>query len=313
MPSSTLPKVRPLAGSGVSRRAMHYGPRKHPVSRCQEYTPHVAGPGGPNSNGVRAMLRRLAVTACAAILALANASTAQAITNGKPDFTHTYTGAIVAVGDSFGPDPIAYCSGTLVAPTVFVTAAHCLVDQPADVTFLGITFDQDLTDGITRITPIASLVPHPDYPGVENHDIFTDIGVVRLSQPVTDVGFATLPTLNQFAGLKPGPRSWFTKVGYGIQVYKGSQLVDISARYMATSQLIKTYDSGNSSVWSVSGAKGTGGGTCFGDSGGSVLWQDTNILAAVHSSGFKQCVMHGFEVRLDTPLAQAFLRQFVSL
>jgi len=260
------------------------------------------------------MFRRLVLFASAATLALTLATPARAITNGTPDLTHTYSGAIVAVDGEFGPDPIAYCSGTLVAPTVFVTAAHCLVDRPAGLSILGVTFDRDLTDGVNRITPIASSVPHPDFPRLDTFaltDVGTDIGVIRLARPVTDVGFAALPTLNQFAGAKPGPRTSFTKVGYGIQKYKGSQLVDISARYVSTSQLIKTYFVGDSSFWSLSGAKGTGGGTCFGDSGGTVLWQNTNILAAVHSAGFKQCVGHGYEARLDTPLAQAFLRQFV--
>ena len=186
-----------------------------------------------------------------------------------------------------------------------------MVDPIPEVTYLGVTFDQDLSDGVERIVPIQDLIPHPDYPGVENHDPFTDLGVVLLAEPVTDVGFASLPTLNQFADLKPGPRSRFTVVGYGIQVDRGSQFQDVSARYMATSQLVRTYNSGRSSVWLLSGAKGTGGGHCFGDSGGSVLWQNTNILAAVISSGFKQCVQQGVQLRLDTQFAQDFLRQFV--
>src|SRR4051794_28369473 len=78
-------------------------------------------------------------TACVAVLfgALVLGSTAGAITYGAPDGTsHPEVGALLA--------PVAYsdgtwatCTGTLISPTVFLTAAHC--DQ--GVSRVAVTFD----------------------------------------------------------------------------------------------------------------------------------------------------------------------------
>jgi len=55
-----------------------------------------------------------------AIVVLATASSAQAIVNGQPDGNgHPYVGMVFQTGSE------AACSGTLVSPTVFVTAGHC--------------------------------------------------------------------------------------------------------------------------------------------------------------------------------------------
>src|ERR1700738_4832308 len=53
------------------------------------------------------------------------ASPAWAITNGSPDGAdHPEVGALIA--DKAYPDGTwSYCTGTLISPTVFLTAAHC--------------------------------------------------------------------------------------------------------------------------------------------------------------------------------------------
>ena len=56
-----------------------------------------------------------------AIVVLGTASSAQAIVNGQPDGNgHPYVGMVFQTGSE------AACSGTLVSPTVFVTAGHCM-------------------------------------------------------------------------------------------------------------------------------------------------------------------------------------------
>ena len=79
------------------------------------------------------------ITACVAVLlgTLAFSSTVGAITYGSRDYDgHPEVGALLA--------PVAYsdgtwatCSGTLISPTVFLTAAHC--DQ--GVSRVAVTFD----------------------------------------------------------------------------------------------------------------------------------------------------------------------------
>src|SRR5919112_3356829 len=78
---------------------------------------------------------KLRNTTLALTLLSALALTALAITYGQPDGNrHPEVGALVGTFDS-GTFP--YCSGTLISPTVFLTAAHCNLG-PSRVT---VTFD----------------------------------------------------------------------------------------------------------------------------------------------------------------------------
>ena len=55
------------------------------------------------------------------IVVIGTATSAQAIVNGQPDGNgHPYVGMVFQTGSE------AACSGTLVSPTVFVTAGHCM-------------------------------------------------------------------------------------------------------------------------------------------------------------------------------------------
>ena len=98
------------------------------------------------------------------VLVLGSLGVAQAIVLGWPDGDeHPYVGMMVADVDG---EPAWRCSGTLIAPTVFLTAGHCVFGADA----ARVWFDTDLTDnpeypygGVTSIkgTPIA----HPGYDG----------------------------------------------------------------------------------------------------------------------------------------------------
>jgi secreted trypsin-like serine protease len=59
-------------------------------------------------------------------------------------------------------------------------------------------------------------------------------------------------------------------------------------------------------------APGTGGGTCFGDSGGPVFTPGTSTIVAVTSFVFNQnCAGGGGAYRVDTAGAHSFIGQFV--
>src|SRR5215204_2854818 len=84
------------------------------------------------------------------------ATTASAITNGQPDGNaHPYVGLMVAL-DEDGV-PLWRCSGSLLSPTVFLTAGHC-VEEPAD--HVEVWFDE----GPVPTDPdyLAALAADPD-------------------------------------------------------------------------------------------------------------------------------------------------------
>src|SRR5690348_10647897 len=79
------------------------------------------------------------------LLLVTAATPAAAIINGTPDNgAHPEVGALIAV-TPFADGALIECSGTLIAPTVFLTAAHC--DQ--GVSRVQVTFGEHVVGGKT--------------------------------------------------------------------------------------------------------------------------------------------------------------------
>lgn len=264
------------------------------------------------------MKHRKYVVVLVAVLALTLGSfgVVYAIMFGEPDGdAHPYVGLMVADVDGV---PTWRCSGTLIAPTVFLTAGHCVYGATA----ARVWFDTDLTDnaeypygGDTSVegTPIA----HPNYQGLILPNT-SDVGVVILDDPVDDVGFGALPQIGLAEELNsvPGINAMLNIVGYGRQLVKPVLIAD-RVRYQATPMLVEL-NSSISGGWSIhlSSNPGVGGGTggaCSGDSGGPALAStESNVVVGVGSFVFNSnCRGVGYYYRVDTEYAQEFISQFL--
>ena len=102
------------------------------------------------------------------------------------------------------------------------------------------------------------------------------MGVVILSEPVTDLGFGELPPVGLAEELNsaPGSEAMLNIVGYGLQSVKPVEIAE-QVRYQATPMLVEVNGS-VSGRWNIHlssnpGKGGGTGGTCFGDSGGPAL------------------------------------------
>jgi secreted trypsin-like serine protease len=83
--------------------------------------------------------------AAVVLAALISASPASAITNGSPDGNkRPNVGGLVAA-TAYSDGTWLYCSGTLISPTVFLTAAHCAEGDRVRVTFDTAYVDGDKT------------------------------------------------------------------------------------------------------------------------------------------------------------------------
>jgi V8-like Glu-specific endopeptidase len=253
-------------------------------------------------------MKRL-IFAAVLLLALAAAPTASAITFGAPDGpNHPEVGALLNT-QAYSDGTWAACSGTLISPTVFLTAAHC----DLGVDRVEITFETDFHRD-TGVTYWGDWHADPQFNQAQGHP--HDIAVVVLDNPVGGITPAQLPTANSMANLAGNQK--FTSVGYGGQTVTngpGGKVIHYAdTRYAAVGTLNSI-----TKVWlriSQNPTRGDGG-TCYGDSGGPNFLgagnAETNIIAATTVTGDIFCRSTNVDFRLDTPVARAFLDDFVTL
>jgi hypothetical protein len=200
------------------------------------------------------------------------------------------------------------CSGTLIAPTVFLTAAHC--DQ--DVDRVAVTFDASY-DAQTGTAYWGTWYADPNYNQRQSDP--QDVAVVVLDEAVQGIEPAQLPEAGSLGDLAAGTR--FTSVGYGAQsvsIDHGPTFHYADIRYAASGRLFAVTNS-----WlriSMNPALGDGG-TCYGDSGGPNFLgagaTASDIVAATTITGDSMCRATNVDYRLDTPSARAFLGDYVTL
>jgi V8-like Glu-specific endopeptidase len=250
------------------------------------------GPGA-EEEAVRRTLRSLGIVA----IVLATAAPAAAILNGQPDTEHRYVGILVT---DLNGQRVPVCSGFLVTPTTFVTAAHC-VDDLGDLPAL-VSFDRRFTADSSVITGTA--VPNPEFgsPEADTHDI----AVVILDTPVTNRGFADLPSVDRLASANK--KNALTIVGYGANGWLkggGPPAPDFRlVRSFGESRISKIEKTGfNLRMQS---------GICFGDSGGPVLLGDSDLVVGIASFvNNGQCSGNAFAYRLDTAESLDFLAPYL--
>jgi hypothetical protein len=252
---------------------------------------------------------RKAIAACAAsFLILAFASSASAITYGQPDGDgHPEVGALLAP-QAYSDGTWATCSGTLISPTVFLTAAHC--DWGLDR--MAVTFASTYVPGVS---PVYWGAWHADplFSGAQGDP--HDLAVVVLDS-APGIAWAQLPEAGSLSNL-PHDQD-FTSVGYGAQsvtIEHGPFFHYADIRYVATSDTLFAINK----AWlriSMNPALGDGG-TCYGDSGGPNFLgagaTETNIVAATTITGDFMCRATNVVYRLDTDSARSFLGQYVTL
>ena len=250
------------------------------------------------------MMRRLTV-GLAALASLALAAPAQAITHGTPDGdSHPNVGGLVAP-KAYSDGTWLYCSGTLISPTVFLTAAHC--DEGGDEQ-VRVTFDTAYQDGDTTYTGTFHGNPAYTHKVSDPHDI----AVVVLDEPVQGIDPASLPEAGSLSKLPHDQK--FTSVGYGAYEVTnqpgGHRYLYDDVRMQATGTLNAITKS-----WlriSMNPATGNGG-TCYGDSGGPNFLGTSDTIASTTITGDAICRSTNVTYRLDTPSARSFLSEYVDL
>ncbi len=247
----------------------------------------------------------LAVAVAVAVLAsLTAASPAAAIINGSPDGqAHPNVGGLVNA-TQYSDGTWLYCSGTLISPTVFLTAAHCAEDGEG----VRVTFDTDYEAGDKVYSGTFQADPAYDQVQSDPHDI----AVVVLKTAIKGISAAKLPRAGSLSKLSSSQK--FTSVGYGAYEVTnepgGHQYLYDDVRMVATG----TLNSINAAWLRISMNASTGdGGTCYGDSGGPNFLGTSSTIAGTTITGDAVCRSTNVVYRLDTASARGFLRDYVTL
>lgn len=258
-------------------------------------------------------LRRRFGIAVAVALAVALSATVYAVKYGVPDDgEHPYVGLVVFYDSDNVPQ--WRCTGTLISPTVLLTAGHCTeLEGPAQV-----WFDENVNlvpgypysggvKGTAYMYPDGSVFPNTG-----------DVGVVVLEDEVTLNNYPSLAPVGYLDDLATarGQKSVnFKVVGYGLQAVKPFYLA-FRQRLKAWVQLVNlnsALNDGYNIQTTNAPGKGTGpGGICFGDSGGAIF-NEANQIVAVNSFVLNDnCAGASFGFRVDTQDVQEWVLSFVN-
>ena len=275
---------------------------------------HPLRPG--REKGAEHMHRRIAALLATMALAMLLATgMASAITYGQPDGnSHPNVGALVVANEE---GEFLFCSGTLIAPDVFLTAAHCTAAiEQFDLEFLGVTFDS-VFDPDTSVVYPGTPYTHPEFPGPSSDA--KDIAVVVLDEEITDIQPALLPSaglLDQLDNDGALRGQSFTAVGYGAteRTHEPGSGAPVFGEGGTRMYSVSTFSALNKGYLRLSQNPSTGdGGTCYGDSGGPNFLGDSQVIASITITGDIPCRSRNVTYRLDTLSARAFLGEFVTL
>jgi hypothetical protein len=269
-------------------------------------------------------VRKLWVMVIAALaMVVGYATPAAAITgNYVEDNEHPFVGLVVFYDEA--GEFSHRCSGSLLTPTVLLTAGHCT----DGATTARVYFQQDA--GV-NFDPVTEIDPVSGYPetcagdtlgvlcatsdelynyGFDDFATFPntlDAGIVVLDQPITLDEYGSLAVAGSLDGLATSRGTQdvtFTASGYGLTYSSPVTFTSFRERLMGQA-ILTNLNSANTGGFNLqTNGNGNGrGGTCSGDSGGPVFYGgfESNVIVAVTSFGLNEwCRGTDFAYRIDT-------------
>ena len=213
---------------------------------------------------------------------------AGAIIGGTVDETDRYSNVGIVVEYDRGT-PVDICTGTLIAESVVVTAAHCLVDRLE----YAVSFERSVDfSADERSFPVREYRINDKY----------DVALLFLAQRATGIEPAELPAERALDGYRKG--DVFTHVGFGVDQWarrrSGSNAVTGFTRRTLNSPMSRL---GKALIFT----NNPEGSICVGDSGGPIFNDDDVIVALGNYVANARCQGANSGPRLDIAPVRSFL------
>jgi secreted trypsin-like serine protease len=250
---------------------------------------------------------RLRLTLVFALLAaLCAAGSAFPVVGGTADQSHSYVGAAIQFQTRGGQSGYELCSGFLISPIKFVTAAHCFDPRPTAAP-IQVTFDRVDAPAEHVLTaldpvPVTGIAIAPDYcPACgKGGTPLNDVAVLTLGVAQTTRGQAVLAPVGTVDSLGSGEA--IDVVGFGWSDVSHKSPTAFGTRQFATTRTASAGVLGDNYV-----ALLTGPGACQGDSGGPDLFGGLVVSLTTFGNGNKDCNGIQYSQRLDLQALQSFL------
>ena len=270
--------------------------------------------------------RRAVIVGVALLVWVALVRPAGAVLDGIDDTANQFESVGMLQAQVDADEWVAFCSGTLVAPDVVLTAAHCtdfftaaVGEEGLGPDDLRVSFDVAPDEDSTYYVA-DHIVVHPDW--LTAGPCLGNSKHLCLASPAEDIALVFLQ--EAVSGVTPSPiagpgyldtldltSETFTVVGYGTDdfvvgsAFSPNQITLFDGvRSYREVTAITTHDAFPDRFLKVTA------GVCFGDSGGPLFHEGT--IVALNSWTFSaRCTGPNLEYRTDSAIAQAFLDAYL--
>ncbi|HKG91601.1 MAG TPA: trypsin-like serine protease [Gemmatimonadaceae bacterium] len=215
-----------------------------------------------------------------------------------------------------------WCTGSLISPTVFLTAGHCTADIPlyAPGAPVYVSFAPDLYAKGAKFIKATGYETDPDYGTAPanlqgtGHDLAVVFLPASATKGMTSLQLPPAGYLDQLQAQGGLSGQLFVNVGYGTSAnHSGIPILGYDGKRNYSQSLYMGLNSQWLGLNMNTAATGLGG-DCYGDSGGpKFLDGNTTMIVATVTTGDYWCRATSWDYRLDTREARSFLGHFVAL